>query len=653
VPIRDLLKDKQIITDTLTGEERVFAKDFVLRRVRLLIDANPTFNDPKRPGDLTEQATFGVGLALRTEIPKVRTALTEIQKRVTADVKKGLHLPIGSSVKRRVLDLPPAGDAHSMRQRLIMSIVFQAAAWDIRFAEPASIDRLHRLCDRRLRLVERMLYDVGRSAQRAWAAKPPAAGPWPDGLERAFEYPRVPRGFFESSCRPDANDICQAPMNLWHLGDDSLIVGPLQTNPGVTASWRQGSPDKYALEYTAADPAKPKAIDAINGLFTPSTDFLKRNLMYCDHTIHALHLESLVFAESKRQTTAGDTAWLDGVVATKPRGWLRLHVPLVSPGTQQATQGQFLAGNGEPTFFQHITLRPDELHVGDHLIIYNHPAYEYTTLHGVWRLENAIVVQTTPTLLVQGHGSAIMDIPSAKAVMLGLFRKALDNCRAALRPLASVTANGSTPKTVRVDTTAMLRTGMKIDIIEAATQTVLADRRKVTRIDARTRTVEYDGAAVTATSKHVLRRAHIPQFGGKFDSLQLESPTSGNILFLLRRFDPAQSQFAPGSLDGDWHVAWVATEREEKIRVDAARAAFVKKTHFVDYTVERDGSNVRTVGWFPLYEPVTKGGVPVTKGGKIVAIKPVSLGPENIAAWSWFADPNANAAIVPVIRPGV
>jgi hypothetical protein len=650
VPIRDLLNDKEIFTKTLAGEERIFAKDFVLRRVRLFIEANPTFSDPKRPGDLTEQGTLGARLALLNELPKVRAALTEIQKRVTADVKKGLHLPIGSTVKRRVLDLPPAGDAQSMRQRLIMSIVFQASALEVRFAEPAHFDRLHRLCDRRLRLVERMLYDVGRGAYRAWAAKPPAAGPWPDGLERAFEYPRVPRTFFQTSCRPDANDSCQAPMNQWHLGDDNTIVGPLQTNPGVTDRWRQGSTDPYALEYTAADPAKPKAVDAIVGLFTPSTDFLKRNLMYCDHTIHALHLESLVFAESKRRA-AGDTAWLDGVVAAKPRGWLRLYHPLVSPGTQQPTQGQFLAGNGEPAFFQHMTLRPDELQVGDHLIIYNHPAYEYSTLHGVWRLENAIVVQTTPTLLVQGHGSEILDIPSAKTVMLGLFRKALDNCRAALRPLAKVTANGTAPKTVRVDTTSTLRVGMKIDIIEAATQAVLAEKRKVTRVDARTKTVEYDGTAVTATSKHVLRRAHITQFGGKFDSVQLESPTSGDMLFLLRRVEPAKSTFAPGALDGDWHVAWLAKEREEKIRVDATRAAFVKKTHFVDYTVETDGTNQRTVGWFPLYEPVKKGGVPVTKGGKIVAVNPVSVGPQNIAAWTWFADPNASAAIVPVIRP--
>jgi hypothetical protein len=59
------------------------------------------------------------------------------------------------------------------------------------------------------------------------------------------------------------------------------------------------------------------------------------------------------------------------------------------------------------------------------------------------------------------------------------------------------------------------------------------------------------------------------------------------------------------------------------------------------------------VGWFPLYEPVLKGKSPVMKAGKIAAIQPVTVGPDNIAAWTWFADPNAATALVPVIRPKV
>jgi hypothetical protein len=236
--------------------------------------------------------------------------------------------------------------------------------------------------------------------------------------------------------------------------------------------------------------------------------------------------------------------------------------------------------------------------------------------------------------------------------MLDLFLKALETCRAALRPLAKVTASAGS-NVVKVSSTSAVRVGMKIDVIEAATDTPIALQRKVVQVDARAKTVEFDGAAVAATAAHALRRAHRSQFGGKFDSLFLASPTTSNEIFLLRRVDPANSTFAAGSRDGDWHVAWVAQPREEAIQQDAKRAAFVKKQHFVDYTVEKDGTDSLTVGWFPLYEPVKKRGKPVLKAGKIVGIQPVSIGVDNISAWTWFADPDANAANVPVIRPSV
>ena len=121
---------------------------------------------------------------------------------------------------------------------------------------------------------------------------------------------------------------------------------------------------------------------------------------------------------------------------------------------------------------------------------------------------------------------------------------------------------------------------------------------------------------------------------------------------MLRRVDRAASAFAPGSQDGDWHVAWVAHPREEKIRLDATRADFVKKQHFVDYTEEKDGADKVIVGWFPLYEPKKVGGKPaLTAGGKIIGIQPVSIGVDNISAWTWFADPDASVANVPVLRP--
>ena len=47
--LRDLLKNTDIISDKLVGEEREFAKNFVRRRVRLLIDAEPIVQRPRPP----------------------------------------------------------------------------------------------------------------------------------------------------------------------------------------------------------------------------------------------------------------------------------------------------------------------------------------------------------------------------------------------------------------------------------------------------------------------------------------------------------------------------------------------------------------------------------------------------------------------------
>jgi hypothetical protein len=298
-------------------------------------------------------------------------------------------------------------------------------------------------------------------------------------------------------------------------------------------------------------------------------------------------------------------------------------------------------------------VRANDLQIGDHLIIYNHPAYEFTTFHGAWRLENAVVVQTVPNLLLQGHGTGLMTMNDAKAAMLNYFRTALENCRAALRPLAAVTGAGPSASTVKVSTTARLRSGMVIDFVEAATDAPVAPKRTITAIDARKSVVTYSGGGVALTTKHALRRNHVSQFKGKYEGLQLESATSDTIVFLMRRVDPTVSTYAPGFRDADWYVTWVGQDRDDAVRTDPTRAAFVKDKHLVEYTVETDSGKNKTVGWFPLYEPALSGKRPVLKGGKIAKIQPVTVGPDNIAAWTWFADPGAATALVPVIRPKV
>jgi hypothetical protein len=75
-------------------------------------------------------------------------------------------------------------------------------------------------------------------------------------------------------------------------------------------------------------------------------------------------------------------------------------------------------------------VRISDLQAGDHLIIHNHPAYEQATVDGVWRLENAVVVQTFPELLMQGHGSRLQGQAGMWKDMIGLFNHELEVRRA-------------------------------------------------------------------------------------------------------------------------------------------------------------------------------------------------------------------------------
>lgn len=70
--------------------------------------------------------------------------------------------------------------------------------------------------------------------------------------------------------------------------------------------------------------------------------------------------------------------------------------------------------------------------------------------------------------------------------------------------LAAVTADGA--NTVTVDSVQYLRVGMRIDIVNASTDAVLASNRNITAINPTTKVVTYDGADVAATTSHRLCR---------------------------------------------------------------------------------------------------------------------------------------------------
>jgi hypothetical protein len=649
MPLADLLKDARLapsealLTDAdRLGLSRRFVRelvgDFVRRRVRRLVALNPTNADPARRDDITPAATPVLAGIIAGEIPRAHAAAMEMWRRVSADAA---HLPLDAATLRRRGTGRARDSAVQERKRLVWSITYQAAAVDITLTDTASVggaavgtERLHYLCDRRLRVVERMLYDVGRAGPRAWSRRQIDAnpgGPWRDGYERLFEYPRLPPSLFVTACQPSsAGGRCQGPMRDWWLSPgDTHVKTLISPNPPSRSSWTRHA--EYELDFQPSGGADPVA--ALRRLFQPSADFLGRNLLFCDHTIHALHLEALVFAMTKR---GRGSAWLANEVAAHDGRWLRIHYQFNNPE-------QFLAGSREPQFFIHTAVREADLQVGDHLIVYSHPAYEKATVSGVWRLENALVVQTVPELKLQGHGSFLRNRNGMWEDMIGLFNAELKRRRADVAGLARVTGFGA--NTVTVDTTEFLSRGIDVDIVsDDPGEAVLAAGRHIVSIAGRT--VRYDGPGVTASTRHRLRRAR-----SRFFDIGLES-VDGQLFRLVRRVPPSQSAYAGIHQRADWFLCWVATEAEEAIRADGPRAAFVKNQQLIDYTRESLRGTMQTIGWFPLWRPALKDKAPVRQDGRIVATDPVVVKPEQVAGWTWFLDPDpAKRDQVPVIRP--
>lgn len=653
--VADLLKDRTIKALARQDAEPGLTVDYVKRRVRRLIDLDPALQVAGNPGELTAAGTTSVRAKLVAELPKVRDRHVEIRRRVGAD---RAHMDVASpAILRRVATRPPApgGSARAMRRRLVATIVYQAAAFDITLADPANIDRLHILCDRRLRLVERMLYDVGRvepvgartTRKRKWSRPQVAAhpgGPWEDGWERSFEYPRVPQAVFATTCRADPTTrVCQAPMSDWRLIGVENLVGPERTNPGTTASWRPtpAPGDPRSLRYTPGP--LPDAVTAVERLFAPSTDFLRRNMLFCEQTLHILHLESLVFAHQKRLIDLpGNRRWLDNEANGKPPGWLRIYVP-------QSTKGgePFLAGPLEPAHFEHASVREADLQPGDHAVVYNHRAYRHATVAGVWQLEHSLVVQSHPDLRLQGHGSRVLTIAQMRQVMVDLFNEELERRCRDVDGLATVVSKPG-PRRAEVSSLADLRRGMRVEIADQVTDAVVVADRQITEIDHRHRVVTYSGDDAATPAGLVLRRPRVTVGG-------VEQISVDGHVTIRRRVPANASTFDGRDHRADWYLSWIGDPDEHRLRTDPAKAsqlAFVRHQQWIDYEPDAALGSDKTRGWFPLWRRTRRGDRPVTSGGRLLKSTPIVVGPEQIAGWTWFFDPDpAMRDRVAVIRP--
>ena len=94
----DLVKDARLVSKSPDADVRGLTADFVLRRVRRLVELNPADADPARRGDITAAATRTLADFIARDLPKVQAAAEEMWRRVSADAA---HLPIDPVTQRK------------------------------------------------------------------------------------------------------------------------------------------------------------------------------------------------------------------------------------------------------------------------------------------------------------------------------------------------------------------------------------------------------------------------------------------------------------------------------------------------------------------------------------------------------------------------
>jgi hypothetical protein len=326
---------------------------------------------------------------------------------------------------------------------------------------------LAEIIDRRLRLLERMSYQVSRAdvLGGSWAfSGSGASGPWKDGFrKRVFEYPRTPSAPVGVTAQV-AGFVGAA--NIASENDPSFKTGgkPWQWEPGhkrldynvppwpgnrfpssVAGDWKWETARSYWLDLKPSGTAAA----AIDNLFTPNDDWWGRSWLFCDQVLDALHIEELLFALRRRSPSAESA--FNALVTSKP-GYVALGGFVVS---FDLSIPRHLTGDTADPYFDNIEIAEADLQVGDHLVFYNSFVYQDVAI-GEWQLENSIVMDidsdyTTSSIQrgqihLQGHGTAESKYSTFQNVIADQLNDTLESIRQKI-----VKTLASTPSTTAID----------------------------------------------------------------------------------------------------------------------------------------------------------------------------------------------------------
>lgn len=304
---------------------------------------------------------------------------------------------------------------HIRRWERAMRIIWRGAAlepdlWNPNFSETAMMEIL----DRRLRITERMLYQIAAEVSDRGVLQPSAAathGPWFDGTRvRMFEYPILDQSFKD---KVGAANI--GPAGIWTEG---FPTGDLTYNEGNRRRIRAAAQSEFVpatgtgfietYPYDLVPGAAPA--QAIDHLFTPAEDWWDRSWIYCDHVLAAIHLESLRFGKLRRE---GNDNTFNSAVNGHAQGWAELRPLLPSvPGDPKLMSDDAGKPPGEPRLFANGPVK--QIQLGDHIVFWNSIMYGLLN-DGAWSLENAIVVglesdwaanDIGDSVHLMGHGTA-------------------------------------------------------------------------------------------------------------------------------------------------------------------------------------------------------------------------------------------------------
>jgi hypothetical protein len=445
---------------------------------------NRRLGTPKAPGPILT----GTG-----DRSPVHLDVTDIARRRSTDPAVTVAQALATRdtpVKRLVVDILTERRERAMaviwRAGGIHANLWQAAA-DLRTAtlREAAMDEV---LDRRLHAVERMSYQISRAdamgANRINTSAGPH-GPWTDGLRvRMFEYPRLDKtyvpalGTIASEGAPMSTIVNGQPSGpewRWESASHRRVVWNMFPGHRFRSAAENAlplvsgtNPANYWHALAAAAGLTPA--QAMDALYTPSTNYWDRSWVYCDHVVSSLHLMALLFG--KRRRTGGD-AWFNDVVTSHAQGYVQLG-PLLRNVSGAPGPGRLMDSGPEPDpdlqppppppdpAFQNALIHPADIEIGDHLIFWNSVLYPLVS-NGEWQLENALVVgiESNPDegsvrldkLRMQGHGTVALTVGQYEDMIGGHLQVGMVDARqaAAGAPAGTnaLTFNGVADRLVR------------------------------------------------------------------------------------------------------------------------------------------------------------------------------------------------------------